>query len=141
MQKNVSCNIKLNETAIKQLERAQITALEKTAEFIHTDVVQSQTIPFDVPTEKEKAAGKTTAGTLQNEKHFIDSTQSKIGKVFVCVEGPYARRLYFHPEYNFDKGENPYAGGKWFEPYKDGGKKNLKFRAAFKQFYKRETGV
>lgn len=52
MQKNVSCNIKLNETAIKQLERAQITALEKTAEFIHTDVVQSQTIPFDVPTEK-----------------------------------------------------------------------------------------
>lgn len=54
MQKNVSCNIKLNETAIKQLERAQITALEKTAEFIHTDVVQSQTIPFDVPTEKKK---------------------------------------------------------------------------------------
>ena len=95
MQKNVSCNINLNETAIKQLERAQITALEKTAEFIHTDVVQSQTIPFDVPTEKEKAAGKTTAGTLQNEKHFIDSAQSKIGKVFVCVEGPYARRLYF----------------------------------------------
>lgn len=88
MQKNVSCNIKLNETAIKQLERAQITALEKTAEFIHTDVVQSQTIPFDVPTEKEKAAGKTTAGTLQNEKHFIDSTQSKIGKVFVALRDP-----------------------------------------------------
>lgn len=141
MAKNVSCKIRLNKMVINQLERAQITALEKTAEFIHTDVVQSQTIPFDVPTEKERAAGKVTAGTLQNEKHFADTSQSKNGKASVCVEGPYARRLYFHPEYNFDKGENPYAGGKWFEPYKDGGKKNLKVRAAFKQFYKRETGV
>ena len=103
--------------------------------------MQSQTIPFDVPTEKEKAAGKTTAGTLQNEKHFIDSAQSKIGKVFVCVEGPYARRCIFTLNIILIRAKNPYAGGKWFEPYKDGGKKNLKVRAAFKQFYKRETGV
>ena len=141
MAKNVSCKITLNRSALKKLEKAQTIALEKTAEFIHTDVVQSQTIPFDVPTEKEKVAGKVTAGTLQNEKHFVDTSQSKNGKVSVCVEGPYARRLYFHPEYHFDKGENPHAGAKWFEPYKDGGKKSLKVKAAFKQFYRRETGV
>lgn len=70
MQKNVSCNIKLNETAIKQLERAQITALEKTAEFIHTDVVQSQTIPFDVPTEKEKSGGQDNRRNITERKAF-----------------------------------------------------------------------
>ena len=141
MMGNVSCKITLNRSAIKKLERAQITALEKTAEFVHTDVVQSQTIPFDVPTEKEKARGKVTAGTLQNTKHFVDTSQSKSGHVSINVEGPYARRLYFHPEYHFDKGENPNAGGEWFEPYKKGGKKNAKVKAAFKKFYKQEAGV
>jgi hypothetical protein len=30
---------------------------------------------------------------------------------------PYARRLYFHPEYNFRKSNNANAGGKWFEGF------------------------
>ena len=141
MMGNVSCKITLNRSAIKKLERAQITALEKTAEFVHTDVVQSQTIPFDVPTEKEKARGKVTAGTLQNTKHFVDTSHSGSGHVSINVEGPYARRLYFHPEYIFDTGENPNAGGEWFEPYKKGGSKNQKVKAAFKKFYKQESGV
>ena len=141
MAKNVSCKITMNKMALKKLERAQITALEKTAEFVHTDVVQAQTIPFDVSTESEKKAGKVIAGTLQNEKHYVDLAQSKSGQVSINVEGPYARRLYFHPEYNFDKGENHKAGGQWFEPYKSGGKKSAKVRNAYKKFYKQITGV
>lgn len=162
MMGNVSCKITLNRTALKRIERAQITALEKTAEFVHTDVVQSQTIPFDDPiveTYKEYGVrgqfakngreykGKIKkriigrGGALQNEKHFVDASRSKNGYVGINVEGPYARRLYFHPEYNFDKGENPNAGGKWFEPYKDGGKKHSKVKEAFKRFYKQESGV
>lgn len=125
---NVKCKITLNRMAIKKLSAAQITALEKTAEFVHTDVVQSQTIPFK-------------SGTLQNTKHFVDISKSQKGKVSINVEGPYARRLYYHPEYNFDKGENPNAGGRWFETYKDGGKKAEKVRAAFSKFYKQESGV
>ena len=80
MAKNVSCKITMNKMALKKLERAQITALEKTAEFVHTDVVQAQTIPFDVSTESEKKAGKVIAGTLQNEKHYVDLAQSKSGQ-------------------------------------------------------------
>ena len=141
MMGNVRCKITIDRIALKRLEKAQITALEKTAEFVHTDVVQSQTIPFDVPTEEEKERGKVTAGTLQNEKHFVDTSQSKNGYVSINVEGPYARRLYFHPEYIFDTGENPNAGGEWFEPYKKGGSKNQNVKAAFKKFYKQESGV
>ncbi|MCD3473309.1 minor capsid protein, partial [Streptococcus equi subsp. equi] len=28
---------------------------------------------------------------------------------------PYARRLYYNPQYNFSKDKNPNAQGKWFE--------------------------
>ncbi|EJQ77750.1 minor capsid protein [Bacillus toyonensis] len=28
---------------------------------------------------------------------------------------PYARRLYYNPQYNFSKDENPYSSGLWFE--------------------------
>lgn len=31
---------------------------------------------------------------------------------------PYARRLYYHPEYNFSKDKNPHARGLWFEEAK-----------------------
>lgn len=162
MANNVSCRITLNRLALKKIRQAQITALEKTAEFVHTDVVQSQTIPFDDPdVETYKVYGKrgqykkdgteykgrtqkrkvARGGTLQNEKHFVYLHLSRLGYVSINVEGPYARRLYFHPEYNFDKGENPHAGGKWFEPYKAGGKKNDKVKKAYNEFYKRESGV
>lgn len=30
-------------------------------------------------------------------------------------ETPYARRLYFNPQYNFHKDENPNASGLWYE--------------------------
>ena len=38
---------------------------------------------------------------------------------------PYARRLYYHPEYHFNKEHNPNAGGKWLAPWLKGGKTPL----------------
>ena len=38
---------------------------------------------------------------------------------------PYARRLYFHPEYNFNQDKNAHAGGLWFQPYINGNKKKF----------------
>ena len=93
---------------INQLEKAQIRALEKTAEALHTEVVQAQIMPRDT-------------GTLQNEKTFVDRSHSRRGRVYIVSEGPYARRLYFHPEYDFQKYENPFAQGKWFTPWLPGG--------------------
>ena len=46
-------------------------------------------------------------------------------KVSVVSDTPYARRLYFHPEYKFRKDKNANAGAEWFEPYLTGNKKQF----------------
>jgi Minor capsid protein len=43
---------------------------------------------------------------------------SKIGEGYLCWDTPYARRLYYNPQYNFRKDENPNARGLWFEEAK-----------------------
>lgn len=93
---NVNSVIKLNLPKIRQLTDAQITALEQTAEALHTEVVQAQVFPRDT-------------GNLQNESTFLDRSESSHGKVSIISSTPYARRLYFHPEYHFQTGENPNA--------------------------------
>ena len=114
----IRCNsiIKINTQRLRELSQAQVTALEKTAEALHTEVVQAQVMPFDT-------------GNLQNDNTFVDYTYSKAGRARIISTTPYARRLYFHPEYNFQTYENPFAGGEWFNPWLPGGlyhKKHLR---------------
>src|SRR5690554_5567507 len=40
---------------------------------------------------------------------------SKIGDGQLIWDTPYAKRLYYNPQYNFSKDKNPNAGGLWFE--------------------------
>ena len=91
---NVNSVIKLNLPKIRQLTDAQITALEHTAEALRTDVEQAQVFPFDT-------------GNLQNDSNFVDTEQSSKGTVSLVNATPYARRLYYHPEYEllFDEKE------------------------------------
>lgn len=125
---HVKSRVKLNMGKISRLTKASITALEQTGEAVHTDLVQSQTMPF-------------RDGTLQNTQTFVDYSDSNKGSVSIVSNTPYARRLYYHPEYNFNKEENPNAGGKWAEPYIKGGKKQDFASNAFKQFYKQAGGI
>lgn len=37
------------------------------------------------------------------------------GSGMIMWQTPYARRLYYNPQYNFSKDKNPNAGGLWFE--------------------------
>lgn len=124
----VNSRVRLNMPQINRLERAQITALERTAEALHTEVLQAQVFPRDT-------------GNLQNESTFIDYSQSNQGKVTIVSSAPYARRLYFHPEYNFQKTANPNAKGKWYEDWLPGGRDAEFCTNAFKQFYRRLTGL
>ncbi|MGN0464903.1 MAG: hypothetical protein ACI4F9_00970 [Lachnospiraceae bacterium] len=117
--------IKINVAAIKELNEVAVRALEKTAEALHTEIVQAQVMPF-----------KT--GNLQNESTFVDYSDSKNGKVSIVSSTPYARRLYFHPEYNFSHKENPNAKGKWFEDWENGGDKENFIPSVFAEFYRRE---
>ena len=105
----VTSKVTINKSKLAKLSKAAITALEKTGEALHTEVVQAQVMPRDT-------------GTLQNEKTFVDCSKSEQGKVTLITEGPYARRLYYHPEYNFQTIENPNAKGRWLEDWLKGGK-------------------
>ena len=83
---------------------------------------------------KEKIHG---GGTLQNESTYVDMSNSSNGTVTIVSSTPYARRLYFHPEYHFDKGENPNAGGMWYKDWLLGGKKQDFAPDTFKEIYRR----
>lgn len=123
-----SSSVKLNFTRLKELKQAQITALEQTAEALHTEVVQAQVIPRDT-------------GTLQGEAFFCDYSQSGAGSVSLVHSTPYARRLYYHPEYNFKTGENPGAKGKWFEDWIEGGQHANFGKDAYAKLYRRIAGL
>lgn len=124
----VSSKIKLNMPKIRQLSQAQVTALEQTGEAVHTEVVQAQVFPRDT-------------GNLQNESTFVDYSQSSSGKVSIVSTTPYARRLYFHPEYHFQKDENPNAKGEWYEDWVPGGKEAEFAINAYKKLYRRLGGL
>lgn len=124
----VDSTIRLNMPLLRQMTDAAVTALEQTAEALHTEVVQAQVVPRDT-------------GTLQNESFFTDYSESKTGKVTLVHAEPYARRLYFHPEYHFKKDENPNAKGKWFEDWLPGGKKSDFAVNSYMEIYRRLTGL
>lgn len=143
----VKSTVKINMPRIKQLNQAAVKALELTAEALHKEVIQAQVVP-------------RMDGALQGESFFVDKTKSSSGKVRLVHSTPYARRLYYHPEYDFRKGPweeewvdkegkkhhvkhdgNPNAKGHWFEDWENGGDKLDYAPKVFKQFYKKVGGV
>lgn len=124
----VNSRITLNMRAMKQLTEAQSRALEMTAEQLHQEVVQAQVVPFD-------------KGTLQGEGMFVDYSDSRQGKVSIVHNTPYARRLYYHPEYHFSTKENPNAKGHWFEDWEEGGDKSDYAVETYEKIYRRLTGL
>lgn len=124
----VNSRVQLNMPKLRQLSQAQVTALEQTAEVLHGEIKDAQVIPM-----------KT--GNLTGEAFFCDYSQSQSGKVTLVHSTPYARRLYYHPEYNFRKDFHSNAKGKWFEDWESGGKNAGFAPKAFKEIYRRLTGV
>lgn len=120
----VKSTIKLNMPVIRRLDRAAVQALEMTAEAIHTDLQQSKTMPFQ-------------SGNLQNDSTSWDTSRSEKGYASIVSNTPYARRLYYHPEYNYSTEFNPKAGGEWFNPYLKGGEKEDFAEKAFAKLYRR----
>ena len=124
----VKSTVKLNMARINELSQAAVRALELTAEELHTEVVQAQVMPFDT-------------SHLEEDATFVDYSNSQNGKVTLVSSTPYARRLYYHPEYNFQTKENPNAKGKWLDDWLPGGNEAAFAPNAFKRLYKKEAGV
>ena len=98
----VTSRVELNMSVLNMLDKAQREAFEQTADATLTELRDRQVMPFDT-------------GNLQNDSTFIDDSQKD--KVSIVADTNYARRLYFHPEYNYRRGNNSRAGGKWFESF------------------------
>lgn len=109
MSKNIKFNVKINHTKVKEVENKVENALLLTGEALHTEVVQAQVMPFDT-------------GNMQNESTSVQKVNDK--KVQLKTVTPYAKRLYYHPEYDFSKASNPNAQGRWLDRWINGSEKN-----------------
>lgn len=113
--KNLKARLVWDQAALAKLHEAAQTAAEQTAYALRTEVDKAAVVPRDV-------------GTLQNSA-FIDSSKKDQGRISLVYTMPYARRLYWHPEYNFRTSENANARGEWLEPWIKGDKKEFAIRS------------
>lgn len=108
---SVKVTIKLDQSKIKGLEKASKKAFEMTVEEVLNDIKTSAVVPKET-------------GELERSG-FVDTSQIENMVASIIFDTPYARRLYWHPEYKFRKDKNINAGGKWMQPYIDGDKKDF----------------
>lgn len=119
--------IHFNDGTLKKLSNGASRALAKTGQAVLTDLVQNQTMPFDI-------------GEMQNNRTTVDMSNVDKGEVAIRTTAPQARRLYYHPEYNFQQGKNANAGARWFDPYLPDGKKGKFVQETFSKLMRREIG-
>lgn len=118
--------VSVNSTGTRRIEAMAAKALAQAADATLTDIVDAQVVPFDT-------------GTMQNDQTFADLTAVKQGVARVVTSAPQARRLYFHPEYDFQTVNNPNARGGWFADWIHGSKKGFA-RNAYAKFLKQFMG-
>ena len=120
--------ITIDAKALKNLDDAIFRAAGLTIEALKTDVVSDQVMPFNT-------------GDMQDNNTFTDVQRDGDKAVATLITGsPQARRLYFHPEYNFQRVNNANAGGEWLEPWINGEKKDFA-EETFSKLLKKEADV
>lgn len=118
--------VKMNKQGLKKIKEAQVIACKKTAMKMLAEKIDAQEIPMN-------------EGTLQNVLTDVDDSAAKQGVVSIVSRGPYAARLYFHPEYNFNHEFNKNAKGEWWEDYITG-KNKYRPKKLYEYFLKQSAG-
>ena len=72
---------------------------------------------------------------------LADYSNSDKGVTSIVSTTPYARRLYFHPEYNFSTKEHKNAGAEWFIPWQKGGTRENFCVDTFAKIYRGLCGL
>ena len=127
--------IELDSNAIAKLTQATKNAAVSTMNQLYENLVNnSMTMPFDT-------------GDMQNNQTFVavegDSTVNgeDTFTVSLVTGSPQARRLYYHPEYNFQQTGNPNAGADWLKPYLKGGKQESFIEDTYSEILKKEADL
>lgn len=115
----------IDPAALRKITEAAHQALEMTATAVKSDIEASQVVPKEI-------------GELERSG-FVDATGLAQGKVAVVYDTPYARRLYWNPQFNFRRDKNPNAQGKWMDSYIDGENQHF-IPEAFMHFLKQLSG-
>jgi hypothetical protein len=118
--------VKMDKVALGKIKAAQIQAFRATATKIKGEKIDSQEIPFN-------------KGTLQNVYTDIDDTAATKGQIVISSKGPYAQRLYYNPQFNFNHEFNANAKGEWWEDWLTGKNKD-RANKIFEYFYKKYSG-
>lgn len=118
----VNVSITLDKNAISKIKEASGTALEMTMDALATEVENKQVVPF-------------REGVLKDSEHHGVTD----GRGFISWDTPYARRLYYHPEYNFSKDKHINAQGLWLDYWIYGDGRNWLSNTAG-QFLKQKSG-
>lgn len=118
---NVKVTIKLDSDKLNNITKAHIKSLEMATEALKSDIVTSAVIPKDT-------------GELERSC-FINLENINNGITNISFDTPYARRLYWHPEYNFRTDKNVNAQGKWMDAYINGDKDDF-IKNAYSRFLK-----
>lgn len=120
--------INLDMAAIARLSEAIEPAMQLTMDALRGDVIAAQVMPFD-------------QGDMQNNQTHTEVTRSGDAVIGELVtDAPQARRLYHHPEYNYQTVNNPNARGLWYEPWISGERSGFAGET-FAAAYKREAGL
>ena len=119
-------SVKMNLGALRTVSASQAQALAMTAQQMLNETRNDAVIPFDT-------------GALQNEGTHVDDSKITKGIVSIVSDTPYARRLYFNPQYNFNSSKNVNARGEWWEEWLTGDKRTRPMKL-FKQFYTKCVG-
>lgn len=118
--------VKMNKAGLKRLKNAQIIACKKTAMKMLAEKIDAQEIPMN-------------EGTLQNVLTDVDDSAARRGEVQIVSQGPYAGRLYYNPQYNFNQEFNTNAKGEWWEDFLTGSKKERP-KKLYEYFFKQAAG-
>lgn len=118
----VKVNVILNKANISKLEQAMEKALPLTINAMVTEINTMQVVPKEVGSLEESVA-----------------TGVENGVGFISYSTPYARRLYYNPQYNFRTDKNPNAQGRWMDSFIHGPKK-LWLTMSFGTFLKQQSG-
>lgn len=123
----IKVNVKLNPKARKAIKDGANKALPLTMEAMKTEINNMQIVPKDT-------------GNL--EESVATGAEGNIGYISYGGSGaPYARRLSYHPEYNFRTDKNPNAQGRWFDSFIYGDKKEWLAKTFAEKLKENSNGV
>lgn len=101
--------LKLNLSALDGVRREATDAALETVSALRGEVITAQVMPFD-------------SGDMQNNSTTVQQrVEGDDIHTALLTDTPYARKMYYHPEYNFQTVNNPNAQGLWLSSWLPGG--------------------